>query len=240
MSPLALAALLLAAAAPRARAALPFTAAADCSRPLAPLAPFWRSVGYTPATHALRADELENTVLIGAVPRRGVTQVRIHYMLDLVTVLGFAPDAAAPSGWALTYSWGALDFAVDFLVANNLSPGFELMGSPPGFPAVPDAFNNTFNGNGHIYPNQTLAMWRALVGDTLRRSVARYGAAEVATWHLETWNGARRRRRRRRQRRRICWRGLSPFSTHSTPRPLPSFPFPASRQSPTRAGAGRA
>jgi L-iduronidase len=89
-------------------------------------------VGYTPAEHALRLDELENTVNIGAVPQRGVTQVRIHYLLDLVEVLGFTPSATTPSGWQLEYSWGALDFAIDWLVANNLSPGFELMGSPMG------------------------------------------------------------------------------------------------------------
>ncbi len=53
---------------------------------------------------------------------------------------------------------------------------------------MPDSFNNTFSGNGKVYPNQTFAMWRAVVGDVLRRSISRYGAGEVEAWHLETWN----------------------------------------------------
>ena len=167
---------------------LSFNVSVDCEHPLPFLAPFWRSVGYTPAEHSLRIDELENTANIGAVPRRGVTQVRIHYLLDLVTVLGFTPSPDTPSGFRLEYEWGMLDYATDFLVANGLSPGFEMMGSPDGFPSAPSSFNNTYNGNGHIYPNQTLSMWRQLVGDLLARYIARYGRAEVEAWHLETWN----------------------------------------------------
>ena len=178
---------LLAAAA--AAFAAPLDVAVDCTPGLlADLPPFFRSVGYTPATHALRADELENTLHIGAVPRRGVTQVRIHYLLDLVTVLGFTPSNGTASGWQLQYLWDGLDFALDWLVANNLSPGFELMGSPAGFPALPAAFYSPYNGNGHIYPNQTLPMFRALVGDLLQRYIARYGKQEVQSWKIESWN----------------------------------------------------
>jgi len=31
-------------------------------------------------------------------------------------------------------------------------------------------------------------MWRQVVADTLSRCIARYGGAEVAAWHIETWN----------------------------------------------------
>jgi L-iduronidase len=160
---------------------------ADCASPTA-LAPFWRSVGYTPAEYALRADELENTALIGATPNRGVTQVRIHYLMDLVTVTGWAPAPLAPSGWALSYAWGALDHALDFLVSSNLSPGFEFMGSPTGLPGLPFYFFNTYNGNGHLSGAETCALWRQVVADLLARYIARYGRAEVEAWHLEAWN----------------------------------------------------
>ena len=170
-----------------AAAAVALDLAVDCTTS-SPLAPFWQSVGMTPATYMLRADELENVLLIGAVPNRGVRQVRIHYLLDLVTVLGFAPSAATPSGWSLDYDFGQLDFALDFLFDNGLAPGFEVMGSPRGFPSLPDSFYTTFNGNGHILPAQTLAMFRQLVADVLARCVRRYGKDWVSAWHIESWN----------------------------------------------------
>lgn len=162
----------------------------DCSAGSSPgpLAPFWRSVGYTPAEYALRADELENTALIGSVPNRGVTQVRIHFLMDLLTVVGWAPDPSSPSGWTVSTEWGALDHAMDFLVASGLSPGFEFMGSPAGLPGLPFYFYNTYAGNGHLTPDQTCALWRAIVRDLLVRYIGRYGKAEVEAWHLEDWS----------------------------------------------------
>jgi L-iduronidase len=149
---------------------------------------FWRSCGYTPGEFALRPDDLENTVWAGSIPRRGLEQVRIHYLLDLLVVTGWQPDAAQPSGWALTYGFGMLDFALDWLVGNRLSPGFELMGSPVGFPFMPTSSYEPWNGNVAVQPAQTLAMWRTLVRDILLRYARRYGAAEVAAWRLASWN----------------------------------------------------
>jgi L-iduronidase len=160
----------------------------DCTSITSALVPFWRSVGYTPAEYALRGDELENTLLIGSTPNRGVTQVRIHYLLDLITITGFAPSTSTPSGYIVSYIWAEMDHALDFLVSMGLSPGFEFMGSPAGMPNVPYSFYNTFNGNGHVVPAQTFALWRQLCGDIMKRYIARYGIAEVETWHLEDWN----------------------------------------------------
>ena len=170
--------------------AIPFSVSVDCTAAASPgaLPLFWRSVGYTPASYALRDDELENTALIGAVPRRGVTQVRIHYLYDLIEVLGWLPSAATPSGWALSYNWGALDHAVDFLVASRLSPGFELMGSPLGFPSLPISFWQDYSGNGKVTPSQTQQLWRQLTADVLVHMIQRHGKAEVEAWHLESWN----------------------------------------------------
>jgi L-iduronidase len=169
--------------------ATPFPITLSCTRGSSPgaLPRFWRSVGYTPASYALRDDELENTALIGAVPRRGITQVRIHYLLDLIEVLGWLPSSTTPSGWALSYNWGALDHALDFLHSSRLSPGFELMGSPMGFPTLPISFWQPYSGNGKVAPDQTLQLWRQLTADLLVRCVQRYGKAEVEAWHLESW-----------------------------------------------------
>ena len=171
-------------------AAAPLSLRVDCSAGASPgaLAPFWRSVGYTPAEYALRDDELENTAHIGAVPNSGVKQVRIHYLLDLVVLKGSVPGSSTPSGFALDLDFRALDHAVDFLVGSGLSPGFELMGSPSGFPLLPLSFWTPYSGNGKLPPNATLAMWRQLIGDTLAHYIQRYGAAEVEGWNLETWN----------------------------------------------------
>jgi len=160
------------------------TISVDCSHSIGALVPFWRSVGYTPATYALRDDELENTLNIGSVPNRGITQVRIHYILDLLVVLGFVPDSSKVSGYSLDYDFGELDHAIDFLIANDLSPGYEIMGSPRGFPTLPVSFYQPFDGNGHVYPLQTLNMFRQLIGDILIHSIERYGIEEVESWHL--------------------------------------------------------
>ena len=77
---------------------------------------------------------------------------------------------------------------LDLFVSSGLSPGFELMGSPSGIPALPSSFWQPYNGNGHIYPAQTLALWRQLVADTLVRCIERYGTREVESWLLESWN----------------------------------------------------
>ena len=135
----------------------PLNLSVDCSAAgdEGELIPFWRSVGYSPAEYALRDDELENTAHIGAVPNSGVKQVRIHYLLDLIVLKGsVGPGAATPSGFSLDLDFRALDHAVDFLVGSGLSPGFELMGSPAGFPQLPASFYENSNGNGAILPAQ--------------------------------------------------------------------------------------
>lgn len=67
-------------------------------------------------------------------------------------------------------------------------PGLEFMGSPPGFPTLPQSFWQPWSNNFQVLPNQTLQMFRTVVSSILVRYAARYGAAEVATWNLETWN----------------------------------------------------
>lgn len=163
------------------------TISVDCSSPT-PLAPFWRSVGMTPAEYALRDDEHENVALVGAVPNRGVVQIRTHYLFDLVMVTGFANSTATPSGTELSYEFGRLDHALDLFASVGVAPGFEMMGSPSGLPSLPGSFWNTYSGNGKIYPGHTLALWRQLVADTCVRLISRYGAAAVETWLFESWN----------------------------------------------------
>ena len=149
--------------APASAASAALNVSVDCATPAGPLPHFWRSCGYSPAQAALRLDGLENTARIGSLPRRAVAQARIHFLLDLIIVTGFLPSATEPSGYQLLYDWNLLDFLCDTLVANNLSPGFELFGSPSGFPTLPTAFWAGWENNFKVTATQALQMFRTLV-----------------------------------------------------------------------------
>jgi L-iduronidase len=104
-------------------------------------------------------------------------QLRIHYLLDLLTVTAVNP---------MTYNWTQLDQAMDWLIVNRLSPGFEIMGSPGGgvFPAIAPAF---WAGGGGFTANQTLGYFRTMVRDVIVHYSQRYGLAETTTWNWEGW-----------------------------------------------------
>jgi L-iduronidase len=185
-------------AAAAAAQAVPLALAVDCSAAVSPgaLDHFWRSCGFEPANLTYRLDMVENLVQIGATPLRGIRQVRIHYILDLLTITSIndsaigAADIAGSgntggAGSPLGYDWTSLDGLFDLLVANRLSPGFEVMGSPSGFPPLPQSF---WADDGPYTANATLVLWRALVRDVLLRYSDRYGTAEVTTWRIEGWN----------------------------------------------------
>ncbi|UCC65669.1 MAG: glycosyl hydrolase, partial [Anaerolineae bacterium] len=97
----------------------------DCHRDIGPLTHFWRSTGFSPASLLLNADMRQAMAYAGSIPHRGLTYVRVHYLLDLVT-------AGYPGAETSSYDWSALDKALDVLVQNGLKPFFELMGNPSG------------------------------------------------------------------------------------------------------------
>ena len=79
-------------AAPLALAESPYLVRVDAARPLRPLLPFWRSTGFCPPLPHDQADQYDlswdqqlNLAYIGAVPHSGIEQVRIHWLLDLIT-----------------------------------------------------------------------------------------------------------------------------------------------------------
>ena len=125
--------------------------------------------------------------IIGAQPLRSVEQIRVHYLLDLLVTTSWSADLTSPSGWRIAYVWDLLDRALDWLVANELTPGFELMGSPVGFPLLPVSFWEAYSGNGKTLPNETATLWRQVVADTIQHYVERYGSAEALAVRWETW-----------------------------------------------------
>ncbi|XP_017394448.1 alpha-L-iduronidase [Cebus imitator] len=171
---LALLAALLAAP-PVAPAEAPHLVRVDAARALWPLRRFWRSTGFCPPLphsqadqYVLSWDQQLNLAYVGAVPHRGIEQVRTHWLLELVTTRG-------STGSGLSYNFTHLDGYLDLLRENQLLPGFELMGSPSGhFTDFED--------------KQQVFEWKDLVSSLARRYIGRYGLAHVSKWNFETWN----------------------------------------------------
>jgi L-iduronidase len=139
-----------------------------CDHPPRPLTLEWRWTGFTPASLLLEEDMKQTLRYLGAVPRRGVTYVRIHFLLELVTVKN-------PAGEHPLYDWSRLDEGFDALVDNRLIPFVELMGNPSGY------FTDFKE------PDQKRA-WKRFVRDLALHVMERYGKEEVESWWFETWN----------------------------------------------------
>lgn len=140
----------------------------NCAETIGPLHHFWRSTGFTPANLLLNADMQQAMAYVGSIPHQGVTWVRIHYLLELVTAEELGTDYP-------THNWSRLDTALDVLVRHGLRPFFELMGNVEGY------FDD------YLDPAQAQA-WRRLVRDLALHLRDRYGEGEVRSWLFETWN----------------------------------------------------
>lgn len=140
----------------------------DCASTTGTLTPFWNSTGFTPATLLLTADMRQQVMFWGSIPRQGLHNARVHYLLELVGV-EFEGEGAP------RYDWSRLDQALDLLVWCGMAPIFELMGNPNG------QFSD-FNDD------LQLRRWRNLVRDLVLHLVERYGVGEVKSWAFETWN----------------------------------------------------
>jgi len=129
---------------------------------------FWRSTGFTPAGLLLDRDMVQTLTYLGSIPRGGLTYVRIHYLLNLVSIKNRQQHRTE-------YDWSLLDRGLDTLIANGLKPFFELMGNPSGY------FQD-------FHDEDQLRAWRCLVRDLALHCIQRYGVKEVESWYFETWN----------------------------------------------------
>ncbi|XP_033069291.1 alpha-L-iduronidase isoform X2 [Trachypithecus francoisi] len=165
----------LLAAPPVVSAEAPHLVQVDAARALWPLRRFWRSTGFCPPLphsqadqYVLSWDQQLNLAYVGAVPHRGIEQVRTHWLLELVTTRG-------STGRGPSYNFTHLDEYLDLLRENQLLPGFELMGSASGhFTDFED--------------KQQVFEWKDLVSSLARRYIGRYGLVHVSKWNFETWN----------------------------------------------------
>lgn len=146
----------------------------DLSKPIGELKHFWRSTGFCPplphteAQHYdLSIDQRQNLAFVGSVPHGGIQQVRIHWMLELVSAIKTEKE--------IHYNFTKLDELIDLLWTNGLRPGFELMGSVSNF------FTD-------FEDKSQVVEWRNLVFKIAKRYIDRFGLGVVSQWNFETWN----------------------------------------------------
>uniref|UniRef100_A0A672JDS7 Alpha-L-iduronidase n=1 Tax=Salarias fasciatus TaxID=181472 RepID=A0A672JDS7_SALFA len=135
---------------------------------------FWRSTGFCPPLphtqahlYDLSTDQQLNLAYVGSVPHGGIQQVRIHWMLELVS--------AQDVGGQPQYNFTKLDQLIELLWINGLRPGFELMGS----------VSNYFTD---LEDKLQVIKWKQLIYLIAKRYIDKYGLGAVAQWNFETWN----------------------------------------------------
>jgi L-iduronidase len=130
------------------------------------------------SAYALQEANWQNHAFIGSVPNAGIKVVRIHDLLNLLTVSSTAHPLPASA-----YNFTLLDLLIDVVVRENgLHVGFELMGNPRLSPTSPAGVYTSW-----LDPQQ-LVGWRTMVSAIATRYVARYGIERVQHWRWEAWN----------------------------------------------------
>ncbi|XP_022257092.1 alpha-L-iduronidase-like [Limulus polyphemus] len=139
------------------------------------LSHFWKSTGLCPPDphqdayrFLLSPDMEQNLALLGALPGQGIQQVRIHWLLNLIS-------AQLTLEGNPVFNFTNLDKLIHSLWKNGLHPGFELMGNP----------SNIFSN----FENLTeVRWWTSLVQELSNRYIDLYGMNYVLKWNFETWN----------------------------------------------------
>lgn len=146
----------------------------DVGTPTGELKHFWRSTGFCPPLphtqahlYDLSIDQQLNLAYVGSVPHEGIQQVRIHWMLELVS--------AQDVGGQPQYNFTELDQLIDLLWINGLRPGFELMGS----------VSNYFTD---FEDKLQVIKWKEFIYLIAKRYIDEYGLGSVSQWNFETWN----------------------------------------------------
>uniref|UniRef100_A0A1B6DBC5 Glycosyl hydrolases family 39 N-terminal catalytic domain-containing protein n=1 Tax=Clastoptera arizonana TaxID=38151 RepID=A0A1B6DBC5_9HEMI len=136
---------------------------------------FWQNTGMSaPGPGRMTVDYLTsrtqkiNLALIGALPFRAIAHVRIHWLLDLISVRQVSEK--------IVYNFKTLDKFVSWLNQNDLYIGFELMGNPGG--VFTDLGKNA----------SQFEMWKELVYTIASKYKDKYGLSEIKRWRFETWN----------------------------------------------------
>jgi L-iduronidase len=119
----------------------------------------------------LSEDMHQNLALIGALPHQGIKQVRIHFLLKLISIIQENNSAINE----VKHDFTLLDKFLKIIKDNGLKPGFEIMGNPSNF------FND-FENNTQLY------QWKDLVKQIAVRYIKQFGSEYVSHWNFESWN----------------------------------------------------
>lgn len=112
----------------------------------------------------------QNLALIGALPQTGLRQVRIHYLMNLISV-----DTDSLDSDQIRYNFTDLDQLLIRLKELRLKPGFELMGNP-------SKLFNDFENRTQLYE------WKSLVKQMVTRYQQLLGRDYLRQWYFESWN----------------------------------------------------
>lgn len=153
-----------------------------------PLTHVWNySVGAGRANEALRADWREQ--FREAVDRLGLRSVRFHGVFhdDMFVYRaayggGFGPDVPLAEP---VHTFSYVDKVFDFLIDLGVRPFVELGFMPRQLATTTET---VFWWNAHCSPPNDMSRWVALVRDTVKHWIDRYGIDEVRQWRFEIWN----------------------------------------------------
>lgn len=152
----------------------------DASRVVANVSGFWRSSGFCPPDpHQKVCDWLHSSsvvqdiAFIGAVPFSGIQQIRVHWLLDSISI-------TSVHGNKTTYNFTCLDDFIEILFSNGLYPGFEIMGNPSNY------FTDFEN-------HEQVVQWKNFIQDLATHYIDQYGLGFVSKWNFESWNEPRKK-----------------------------------------------
>jgi len=109
----------------------------------------------------------QNLALIGSLPKQGLRQVRVHWLLNLIQF--------NIKNNQIKYNFKRLDQFIYLLHSHGLKPGFELMGNPSNY------FQN-------FETKRELKEWKKLITALVKRYIIIYGQEYVSEWNFELWN----------------------------------------------------
>ena len=171
------------------------TVRVDAESNLGAFAPVYRYFGYDEPNYTYQPNGRKLIAELTALSPHPV-YFRTHHLL----VTG---DGAPALKWGSTnvytedaagrpvYDWTILDRIVDTYLAAGGKPMIEIGFMPRALSTKPEPYQlvwPTVRTDGWAQPPKDYAKWSALLTAWVRRSVARYGQAEVESWWWELWN----------------------------------------------------
>jgi len=117
----------------------------------------------------------------------GVRHVRAVGMFD-DELRVFCPSPASFMGYEPKEprtNWQTVDYVIDSLLDRGVNPMFTTSFIPSALTSGPAT---VFTTRGRTSPPDDWKKWAALVAESVRHAVERYGLAVVRQWYFEVWN----------------------------------------------------